>query len=972
MRANYRKDDEHIIKGGVLMKRYVVAIIALFCGFISVNMLVAAPGIWIQKADFGGGARDNAVCFSIGSKGYMGTGLINSSDWFKDFWEYDPAANTWTQKADFGGIARTAAIGFSIGSKGYIGLGYPGSADFWEYDPTANTWTRKADFGGGQRYNAVGFSTGNKGYVGTGSDGSALKKDFWEYDPAANTWTQKADFGGIARNSAVGFSIGDKGYLGIGGDASSIYKDFWEYNPATNTWTQKADFGGGVRLHAVGFSIGSKGYVGTGDAGLSYQDLWEYDSAGNAWTQKADLGGGTRGNAVGFSIGNKGYIGTGASFSSGQLADFWEYEPAGTICGVGDTAGLVGYWKFDEIDGVTAADSFSGYTGILTYENPAVTAPTFATGKVANALSLSDGQYVTIPSNDALNITGDLTIAMWVLPNSIACDGADAAYDLVSKRSGNWPTPYEFMIGCGGSLRYEAWPGHYPSPNAATVPGVVTAGVWQHVAMTRSYSGTFATVTFYVNGVSVGSSTQDIGPTVASSDPVWISRDGYHTWHTNQGSFSGLMDEIAIFNRALSSSEMTNLYSSTNAGNGYCLCDTTPEAFTFTDQTDVALNTLVTSNTITVAGIDTVAPISIVGGTYAINGGSYTSASGNVINGDTLTVQQTSSGSNSTTTDATLTIGGVSDTFSVTTVAAGPAETVTVTSPNGGESWVVGSSHNITWSSTGAIANVNIDYSTDNGSHWTSAAAGTTNAGIYAWTVPYAASTQCLVRVSDASNAEIYDVSNAVFNIFSDGTEPNSDPATAAVLPMGTTENLVYDGGANQDIDWYKFFVPAEAEGQDLKVNVRVTSPYPDPIPYPEWASDLDFDLLDSSLRVLGATVCRSDNETLYLHNVASGWYYIFVGFSTTEYADSSTYARYRITLEAGTGFGLGYITGRVVNGSAQGVQDVFLLLDPAQRRLEHLPALHDDRGRRELRHRVPAGNLYASVHQCGASRHPQ
>ena len=294
-----------------------------------------------------------------------------------------------------------------------------------------------------------------------------------------------------------------------------------------------------------------------------------------------------------------------------------------------------------------------------------------------------------------------------------------------------------------------------------------------------------------------------------------------------------------------------------------------------------------------------------------------------------------------------------------------------VTAPNGGETWVSGSTHNITWTSMGAIANVMIEYSADNGANWTTVIASTLNTGSYSWTVPYAASTQCLVRVSDASNAEIYDASDSVFNIFSDITEPNNDSATAADLTMGITENLIYDGGAQQDIDWYRFFVPVEAEGQDLKVNVRVTSPYPDPIPYPGWASDLDFDLLDDSLRVLGSTVSRSDNETLYLHDVASGWYYIFVGFSTTEYADSSTYARYSITLEAGTEFGLGYITGRVVDGSAQGVQDVFLLLASTSRRLEHLPALHDDRGRRELRYRVPAGDLYARVHQCGDKPSP-
>ncbi len=98
--------------------------------------------------------------------------------------------------------------------------------------------------------------------------------------------------------------------------------------------------------------------------------------------------------------------------------------------------------------------------------------------------------------------------------------------------------------------------------------------------------------------------------------------------------------------------------------------DTTPNPFTFIDQTGVALNTVVTSNTITVAGINAAAPISITGGTYSVNGGAYTSTSGTVNNGNMVAVRVTSSGSNSTTVNATLTIGGVSDIFSVTTTAA--------------------------------------------------------------------------------------------------------------------------------------------------------------------------------------------------------------------------------------------------------------------------------------------------------------
>jgi len=96
--------------------------------------------------------------------------------------------------------------------------------------------------------------------------------------------------------------------------------------------------------------------------------------------------------------------------------------------------------------------------------------------------------------------------------------------------------------------------------------------------------------------------------------------------------------------------------------------DTAPDQFTFTDQTGAALSTLVTSNMITVSGINAASPISITGGTYSVNSGAYTSAAGSVTDGATVTVRVTSSASYSTTVNSTLTIGGVSDTFSVTTI----------------------------------------------------------------------------------------------------------------------------------------------------------------------------------------------------------------------------------------------------------------------------------------------------------------
>jgi hypothetical protein len=97
--------------------------------------------------------------------------------------------------------------------------------------------------------------------------------------------------------------------------------------------------------------------------------------------------------------------------------------------------------------------------------------------------------------------------------------------------------------------------------------------------------------------------------------------------------------------------------------------DTVPDAFNFTDQTNLTLNTLTVSNSITVGGINAATAISVTGGSYSINGGSFTNLPGTVGNGQTVQLRQTSSSSFATTTDTVLTIGGVSDTFSVTTFA---------------------------------------------------------------------------------------------------------------------------------------------------------------------------------------------------------------------------------------------------------------------------------------------------------------
>lgn len=96
--------------------------------------------------------------------------------------------------------------------------------------------------------------------------------------------------------------------------------------------------------------------------------------------------------------------------------------------------------------------------------------------------------------------------------------------------------------------------------------------------------------------------------------------------------------------------------------------DSTPDAFSFTATTGAAINSVHTSNAVTVKGIDTSVAVSITGGEYSVNGGAFTSAAGTVVVNDTVTVKATAANGTELTHNAVLTIGGVTGTYSITTV----------------------------------------------------------------------------------------------------------------------------------------------------------------------------------------------------------------------------------------------------------------------------------------------------------------
>ncbi|MFI5171869.1 MAG: kelch repeat-containing protein [Chitinophagales bacterium] len=285
---------------------------------------------WEQKADFPGDGRSSVVSFSFPDYGFIGTGY-DGEDFRRSFYAYDPYNDLWTQTESLGGIAgegleRNVAAAFTIGNKGYIGTGQSGDPflnDFWEYNYLTNIWALKASVGGVDRRCAVGFSVNGKGYIGLGQDESGYKNDLWEYDTLSNTWTQKADFTGTPRRLAIAFVIGAKAYVGTGDDGG-FAKDFYEYNPISNSWFLRNDFDGSPRYGAAGFALNGKGYLACGyDTTLAnVTDFWEYDPSADSWTQMPDFPGGARANLTAFVVDTLAFVGMGYDDTSFRY-DIW-------------------------------------------------------------------------------------------------------------------------------------------------------------------------------------------------------------------------------------------------------------------------------------------------------------------------------------------------------------------------------------------------------------------------------------------------------------------------------------------------------------------------------------------------------------------------------------------------------------------------------------------------------------------------
>ena len=215
------------------------------------------------------------------------------------------------------------------------------------------------------------------------------------------------------------------------------------------------------------------------------------------------------------------------------------------ISGAG--SGLVAHYTFDEGSGTTAGDSSgNGNTGTLT------NGPTWTTGKVGSGAVSFDGtnDVISITDVPTLNFgaSGSFSVSFWTKPNEVTGN-------FIAKIASSLADGWRFYRFSGTLFRFFV----RETGGDDTSTGVIatmTAGKWTHVVGVVNRANN--TMYLYFDGVSVGTPTNISGVGDLSTTGTNLHIGSYRV--ASGDYVNGSLDDVRIYNRALTPAEINELY----------------------------------------------------------------------------------------------------------------------------------------------------------------------------------------------------------------------------------------------------------------------------------------------------------------------------------------------------------------------------------------------------------------------------
>lgn len=220
---------------------------------------------------------------------------------------------------------------------------------------------------------------------------------------------------------------------------------------------------------------------------------------------------------------------------------------------------IQGRWRFEEDSG-TRNDS-SGKNNQLTDRNGVLASTDHKEGTKSADLERDGSQYLSISdaSQQGLDVTGEMTIGFWVKPESLGdVPIVDKFKDTDHQRS------YHVDLTSAGGILFQVSSNGTnagaPIMHEAGSAAIITPGNWYHVTVIFAPS---SKMEVYVNGALSGSTTSNVPAGIFNSN---ASFNVAFTDHTGGTTFDGFVDDLYVYNKALTGSEVVQLMQSAAGG----------------------------------------------------------------------------------------------------------------------------------------------------------------------------------------------------------------------------------------------------------------------------------------------------------------------------------------------------------------------------------------------------------------------
>lgn len=386
--------------------------------------------------------------------------------------------------------------------------------------------------------------------VASSSDGSKLVAGtdggeiFTSADSGATWNSQPITNSNIAIPSVASSADGTKLVAAVGNPSFSggpglIYTSAdsgatWTSRASSQAWASVASSADGTKLVAVAY--GAQIYTST-DSGITWT---AQNSGSNNWYSVASSSDGSK---------------LAAGVSGGVI---YTSDCTNEVCCVPAPTNMVMWLPFDETNGSISANLASPADYGTQVNNPKPLIGSY----VDNSLQFYGTNYVVVPNYPGIAIgTGDFTIDAWVETET----NTVATNVIVDKRAiqASYPytttSGYSFLFSQSGGLNLSL-PGQFHSGG---FPGSSAPG-WHFVAVSISQST--STGYFYADGALAGTPFSVTQSDLSNTNALWVASSPYSPAMVAEFPWVGPLDEVEVYNRALSTNELNMIYSAGTGG----------------------------------------------------------------------------------------------------------------------------------------------------------------------------------------------------------------------------------------------------------------------------------------------------------------------------------------------------------------------------------------------------------------------